>query len=92
MRRFYLNRIVDQTGVSGTGRVTEGVVFSDGSVAMRWMTEFSSWCIYRSMEEVIKIHGHNGATVVEYVDQQEGLPDPVTTLERRGNEIWRRVA
>jgi len=34
-RPFVLRRLVDETGVSGTGVVAEGVEFSDGTVALR---------------------------------------------------------
>lgn len=68
MRNFRLKRNYDSSGVSGTGYVTEGVVFSDGSVAMRWLTNVSSVCFYKSIFDVIEIHGHDGATVVEYID------------------------
>jgi hypothetical protein len=56
------------SGMSGTGLVTEGVIFSDGSVAMRWCTDVSSVCFYKSIEDVEYIHGHDGATVVKYID------------------------
>ncbi len=34
MRRFQLNRIVDESGVSGTGVVAQGVEFDNGFCAM----------------------------------------------------------
>jgi hypothetical protein len=68
MKRFILNRIVDETGISGTGHVAEGVVFSDGKCALRWMTEFASTCTYDSINDVEHIHGHNGKTVIEWID------------------------
>lgn len=68
MRLFQLLRKIDVSGKSGTGLVTEGVIFTDGSVAMRWCTDVSSVCFYNSIENVIEIHGHDGATVVRYVD------------------------
>jgi len=34
MRTFFLERIEDETGISGTGIVAEGVEFSDGQIAM----------------------------------------------------------
>ena len=39
-RAFVLQRNEDETGVSGTGIVAEGVEFSDGTVALRWT---SAW-------------------------------------------------
>lgn len=71
MRRFYLERLDDETGISGTGIVVEGVEFSDKSVALRWLGNLTSWCIYKSMQEVEAIHGHGGKTVVRWVDTED---------------------
>ena len=68
MRRFWLNRLEDDTGISGTGAIAEGVCFTDGTAAMRWLTRHSSWCIYGSMVELEAIHGHGGATLIEWLD------------------------
>lgn len=68
-RRFRLVRDTDVTGVSGTGVVAEGVVFSDGTVAIRWVTgEHRSTVVWADLASVVAIHGHNGATVVDWVD------------------------
>lgn len=68
MRRFELYRTEDVSGTSGVGVVAEGVVFSDGSAAMHWLTALSSWAVYQSIEELAAIHGHDGRTVIEYLD------------------------
>lgn len=39
MRTFELHRVEDETGISGTGIVAEGVIFGDGTCAMRWRTK-----------------------------------------------------
>lgn len=67
--RFWLVRIVDVSGTSGTGRVAQGVEFSDGTCAMRWLTERRSAGLYQSMEDLIEIHGHHGSTIVEWIDR-----------------------
>lgn len=36
MEIFELVRNNDVTGISGVGVVAEGVIFSDGTVALRW--------------------------------------------------------
>jgi hypothetical protein len=64
MRFFHLQRIEDETGVSGTGKVAEGVVFANGWVAMIWLTAHTSVSFYQSIQEVEAIHGHNGKTLV----------------------------
>ncbi len=71
MRRFHLRRIEDETGISGTGLVTDGIEFDDGSVVMSWNTATTSVSLYRSMHDVIAIHGHQGKTVVEYADTEQ---------------------
>lgn len=41
MRTFEVFRPNDTTGVSGTGLVVEGVIFSDGTCVTRWVAESS---------------------------------------------------
>ncbi len=67
-RLFYLWRIEDATGTSGTGFVAEGVQFSDGVCALRWLTDYSSTCTYASIADVTAIHGHGGKTRVMWED------------------------
>jgi SpoU rRNA methylase family enzyme len=54
------------------------VVFSDGRVALRWRTSTSSTCVYDSIEDVMKIHGHEGATQVLFLDEIEDATDMAT--------------
>ncbi len=72
VRVFRLNRLEDATGISGTGIVAQGLLAQDGSVAMRWLTEHRSWCIYDSILEVYAIHGHDGQTIIELYDEKGG--------------------
>ena len=75
MRAFHLVRNIDVTGISGTGVVAEGVEFSDGTAVLRWLPVGTSrpehvrptTVIHDSVDSVIGLHGHNGATRVEYV-------------------------
>ena len=64
MKEFYLYRVKDESGVSGTGRVAHGVVFDDGRVAMVWLSNVLSMSIYQSIGDVKSIHGHEGQTEV----------------------------
>ena len=59
---FYLNRTEDESGVSGTGRIAQGVIFDNGKVALTWLSEHPSVTIYDSIGEVRAIHGHAGKT------------------------------
>lgn len=63
---FYLLRRHDHSGVSGTGVVAEGIEFTDGRVAMRWLTDTASTCCYDSLDDLIGVHGHGGSTEVIY--------------------------
>jgi len=68
-RRFELHRSEDASGVSGTGVVAEGVEFADGSVVLRWITEWPTSVMFhdRGIEAVQQIHGHSGATQIVWV-------------------------
>lgn len=66
--RFHLRRVEDATGVSGTGRVAEGVLFSDGTCALRWLSEHKSTAAYATLADVIAIHGHAGTTLIAFDD------------------------
>lgn len=65
MRRFELVRNEDVSGISGTGAVAEGVEFSDGQVVMRWKNT-GSLGIYKSVDQVLDVHGHDGRTEVVF--------------------------
>lgn len=69
-RIFTLQRHHDETGISGEGRVADGVVWTDGTVSMRWRTATASVSFYDSIADVITIHGHGGKTTVCYLDMQ----------------------
>lgn len=59
---FHLVRIEDESGVSGTGLVARGIVFPSGKAVMEWCSFHSSLCIYNNLDDIEKIHGHNGKT------------------------------
>jgi hypothetical protein len=61
MRRFVLDRSEDPSGVSGTGEVAQGVVFPDGTAVMKWGRDRCSLGVYRDIEDVEYIHGHQRA-------------------------------
>lgn len=71
MRRFVLNRKQDISGVSGTGIVAEGVVFTNGKVAVSWLTQYTSIVIYDTITHVEAIHLHNGATEIIYSETDD---------------------
>lgn len=68
MRIFYLDREQDRSGISGLGRVAEGVIFTNGKVALTWLqstdpTIKPSIGIYDTIEDVEKIHCYTGAKI-----------------------------
>ena len=65
-RTFKLLRKEDISGVSGTGEVAEGVIFHDGQVALSWFGKMHSLEIHPSIDQVIAIHGHHGASVIRF--------------------------
>ena len=83
-RRFRLIRHHDVSGVSGTGPVAEGVQFTDGAVALRWYGDYPTTTVWDAIESVIAIHGHQGATEVEWLDPDPG-PDPALKLKPRSD-------
>lgn len=52
----------------------EGVVFHDGSVALRWRTEFRSTSVWTSFDDFYRVHGHpEYGTRIDWLDDPEGL-------------------
>ena len=77
MRRFLLQRIEDESGVSGSGFVAEGIQFTDGLCALTWryvngkrvaIGDWSSVAVYPSLDKLNRIHGHGGKTLVRFID------------------------
>jgi hypothetical protein len=73
------------TGVSGTGLIAQGIEFDSGRCVIEWLTSINSIAIYQSIDDVIAIHGHEGKTIVTYVNPWhddirvrtgEQLPEP----------------
>ncbi len=69
-RRFVLVRSKDVSGVSGTGVVAEGTVFSNGAVAYTWLTHLQTMAWAPSIDVLKNIHGHGGSTKVVFIDPE----------------------
>jgi len=67
-RRFKLVRNNDVSGVSGIGIVGYGVTFADSKTILWWDTTWHTIGMYESPEELLEIHGHDGATEIEWID------------------------
>lgn len=61
-----LCRTKDVTGVSGTGHVAEVVQFPDGVTVVRWCGDRPSTVIWDSIDAAMAVHGHGGATTIEW--------------------------
>lgn len=79
-RHFHLVRHEDESGVSGTGVVAVGVEFPSGYVELEWLNEenervdtnMNGHASYPGgIEDAIAVHGHEGRTVVEWLDDGE---------------------
>jgi hypothetical protein len=81
MRRFILVRIKDATGVSGTGIVAEGTVFTDGLSVIHWLREPYAMSVYQTLSDVIAVHGHEGGTQLRFIDESE-----MTKLPQGGSQ------
>jgi len=60
---FTLIRKIDESGISGTGRVLDGVIFHTGQVVVCWRSDinpekpgYSSLAIYPSWEAFLNVH------------------------------------
>ena len=76
MRRFKVYRPAPPEEHLEAGRANppdevqfEGIEFTDGRVAVRWLTEYRSLSVWDSLGDLEKVHGHpEYGTVWEWVD------------------------
>ncbi len=76
MRTFEVIRTADASGVSGVGKVAEGVVFENGECVLRWCTSHapSSFAFFNAHDDFLFIHcySHPGnGTKIVYDDGEE---------------------
>lgn len=65
-----------EKGITNSGMTPdyEGVIFSDGTVVLRWTTAFKSHSVWASYKDFYQVHGHpEYGTAIEFHD---GLPAP----------------
>ena len=67
MKLFNIVREIDNTGISGTGIVAEGVIFDDGSVVLRWLGELSTIVLHKNIESVEKISCSHSKSKIVYL-------------------------
>lgn len=68
-RRFNFNRENDVSGISGTGIVAEGVLFSNNKVVVTWTGHHTSVNVFDSLAEFEAVHGHEGSSIVDWIDE-----------------------
>ena len=76
-----LMRHRDPSGVSGTGPIGTVVEFDSGLVAFHWDTDTPSVTIYTDIRHVLKLHGHEGASIL--------VPIEASRLERAYQLVMR---
>ena len=79
---FYLQRDIDESGISGTGIVAVGVVLPSGACVLEWTTFHSSIALYKNIADVEAIHGHEGKTKVIMGD----VPVPKKKRKKKDSE------
>ena len=67
IKHFYLNRIVDESGMSGLGKVAEGVEMPNGMAVMWWLVPPHSIQLYRSIKDLHFIHRHGKRKTTELI-------------------------
>lgn len=67
-RRFVLIRDEDVSGVSGTGKVAEGVEFDNGICVVSFISPYPHANTYFNLHVLEAVHGHGGKTKVVFVD------------------------
>ena len=79
MRRFYGYRpnpppeyLAKGTANAATAPQYEGVVFTDGTVAVRWRTAYRSTSLWTSYEDFFHVHGHaeEYGTIIAWLDEE----------------------
>lgn len=81
-RLFHLERAVDVTGASGTGRVADGVLWPDRTVTIRWRGEMPSTVNWNELAHAETVHGHGGHTRIVFDDETEDADEPAEYTQR----------
>lgn len=62
----------------------EGVVFTDGTVAIRWLTTYRSVSVWTRLEDMMEVHGHPeyGSELVWHDAEPEDEMERLAQLHR----------
>jgi len=59
----------------------EGIIFSDGTVTVRWRTQFKSHSVWNTWEEFFNVHGHpEYGTIIVWLDDIPICPDSLKCI------------
>lgn len=69
-RTFKMIRNEDESGVSGTGHVLDGVVFPDGKCVIRWRSDSPTTTIFDTFDdfEAVHVKAHPGTSEIVWGD------------------------
>ena len=87
MRTFEIIRHEDVSGVSGTGKVAEGVEFHDGQCVISWFGEHHICEVSTDINTWLAVHGHGEKTTVNWLEFQ-GEPEIWTKKLRNSLRRW----
>ena len=68
LKPFILNRLEDESGVSGTGLVAVGVMFPSGHCVLEWLVPPRTMGWYENPDDIVAVHGHNGKTMMLWLN------------------------
>lgn len=76
MKVYYLRRHEDVSGKSGCGRVAQVAEFDDGAAVLHWTlgansTGVASTEVFASVADLLRVHGHEGRSVLEPISEEE---------------------
>lgn len=80
-----------QAGITNAGQSPdyEGVIFSDGTVAIRWLTDYPSHSVWNSMHDFYQVHGHpEYGTRIEWTAT---APRASTFIDEKAKLLGKRV-
>lgn len=65
-----------EKGITNSGQQPdyEGVIFSDGTVVLRWLTDFRSHSVWSDWESMYQVHGHPEYGTVIVFHDGGGMP------------------
>ena len=91
IKKFYLERHEDASGVSGTGIVAVGVLLPSGKAVMEWLSKWKTITVFESIDQVRRIHGHGGRTVLRWGTPPTGKVRRSVTDQERKNSSFREA-